>query len=210
VIINLKGITETKGVKLTIDGEPVPPEAIGVRRAVDPGDHKINVTAQGYKPASATFTIAASATQTVEVPLEKAPMAAASSEPVGPTPKEAPGDGGFPHQKAVALTALGVGGAGLIAGAVTGVFAVGRYIDLVGEGCTRGSCPASVVQSGDLSRYQQFATITSGALIGGGALATAGIVLLLLTPGPRAATKAAGVWVTPQIGLGQVGLTGRF
>lgn len=213
VIINLKGMQDakdTKDVKLTIDGEPVPPQAIGVKFAVDPGEHKVRVTAKGFKPKEATFTIAASVTSPLDIALEPAPLALNAPEPKEPSQADAARDGRYPPQKIIALTALGVGGASLIAGAVTGVFAVGRYIDLVGKGCTNGSCPAQVRDGGDLASYHTIANISTGTLIGGGALAATGVILLLLTPTPAPTTKAAGAWISPVIGLGQVGLTGRF
>src|ERR1700691_5697280 len=43
---------------VTLDDQPLPVAALGVRRPVDPGSHVVKATASGWDPAETTFTVA--------------------------------------------------------------------------------------------------------------------------------------------------------
>jgi hypothetical protein len=214
VIVSVAGVSDVKEAKVTLDDAPFPTAAIGVKRAVDPGEHTLRATAKGFKPAERRFTIAAAATETLELSLEPAPPE--TPDEGSPPPKVAPdkpSGGLFPNQDTVAIVALGVGGASLAAGVITGVLALGKRADLVEGGCKDGgACPPS--QRDALGTYHTLGNISTGTFIGAGVLLTAGVVLLVTAPkapkDPPKEAPATGVRVTPFVGLGHVGLTGTF
>src|SRR5690349_3089314 len=67
--------------EVVVDSTPVPQASLGVKRAINPGTHKIKVSAEGYHPAEKVISLTEGQTQTVNIELEQAPEAA-------PPPKE--------------------------------------------------------------------------------------------------------------------------
>jgi hypothetical protein len=228
VVISVEG---AKDPTVTIDGNPVPAVALGLKRPVDPGEHKVHAEAAGYKPADATFTVAEGGNAEAKLKLEKDPNAGAAPPVAGTTP--ASGQPGDPNggsmtadtksgggSKTLAIVALGVGGVGLVAGAITGLIAMGKASDLDGK-CPGGKCPDASLQS-DIDSYKTMGTISTIGFIVGAVGIGAGVVLWVTAPKESAAakgsryatvpveTKREGVKVTPVIGLGAVGLSGTF
>lgn len=103
--------------------------------------------------------------------------------------------------RTVGFVVAGVGVAALVGGVITGVMANGAYSDL------QTSCPNQTCSNAsDLSQRDTVDTLagmTNGLLIGGGVLAAAGVVMVLVG-GPRTETV--------QVGFDGRGLTlgGRF
>jgi serine/threonine-protein kinase len=68
------------GLAISRDGNVLTPAMLGIAVYVDPGEHEVTATAQGYQPFSNTFTMAEAETHTVEIPM------------LSPLPKPVPGD----------------------------------------------------------------------------------------------------------------------
>ena len=141
--------------------------------------------------------------------------------PTQPTQPDQPKDqpppathsGGSPN-RTYALVAFGVGGAGLIVGAITGFIAMGKHSDLEGK-CPDGKCPADT--QSDVDSYKSMGTISTIGFIVGGIGAAAGAVLWFTAPKETAAkaanfatVKTKGVTMTPYVGGTEAGITGRF
>jgi hypothetical protein len=112
--------------------------------------------------------------------------------------------------KTLGFVALGVGGVGLIEGIITGVLAMGKHSTLAKE-CTGpgGTCPNT--DSSDLSSYHTMGALSDVGFIVGGVGLAGGLVLVLTAPkSTPASSPAAGLSVTPYIGLGTAGATGTF
>jgi len=117
--------------------------------------------------------------------------------------------------------AFGVGGAGLVVGAITGIIALGKAGDLKDQ-CTAGksSCPPTA--QSDIDSYKSVGTISTIGFIVAGVGGVAGVVLLLTAPkdnGTSAATseyktvpvkRDGGLSMTPYFGGTSAGVTGRF
>src|SRR5581483_712026 len=73
IVVTAAGGGTLPNLKVTIDGAPINAASLGVRRLIDPGPHVINVTADGYKPAEARFSVAEGGTADAPVTLEKDP-----------------------------------------------------------------------------------------------------------------------------------------
>lgn len=185
--------------EVTLDGEPVPAAALGVGRAVDAGEHRVTATAPGFLTAEQTFSVEPQGSAEVSLELEPDPDA------VQPT-----GDGGAgatsQTQSILAYVALGVGGAGLLVGAITGGMAMGKHGDLE-EGCPAGQCPPE--QQDTLDSYRTLGTVSTVGFIAGGVLAATGVVLLLTAPSAESSGEGDAT-VTARFGPGAVQATVTF
>ncbi len=185
------------------DGELIDAAVLGTPLPVDPGKHTIEARAPGKKPWSRVVEIPPGpGNLSVEIPpLEDAPP--------GSVPLAGPLAGGaarappstFPR-KPLGFGLIGVGGAGLLVGAITGGLAIGKHGSLA-SACKNGVC---VGQDSAISTYHTYGTVADVGLFVGGALAVTGIVLVATAP-PAAAKQG---WVTPVVGPGFAGAVGRF
>lgn len=200
-------VTGTDQAHVTLDGAPIKNEALGVERLVDPGPHSVKAAAAGFKDFATDFTVAEGATQSVAIVMtaEASAQGASSPPPSGgstTTPPPAAAEG--TRSKVPALIGFGVGGAGLVLGAVTGGLALGKHSTLKNE-CPGGVCGPNA--SSDLSSYHTMGTLSTVGFIVGGVGAVAGAVLLFV--GPKSSPKSS-AWVMPFVGPGSAGVVGRF
>jgi hypothetical protein len=195
--------------EVVIDTSPVPAASLGVKRPVNPGIHKVRVSAEGYIPAEKTLNLAEG--QTLQVPFELEQVAAptVAHVPVGSSTVllNTSGTRSGSAQTTVGIVALSVGGAGLIAGGVTGVLAMLKHNKLDGL-CPDKQCPGD--RPGTVGTYDNYHTlghVSEAAFIAGGVGVALGAVLLLTRP--RGDSISAGQ-VSPYIGVGNAGVFGTF
>ncbi|WP_437971803.1 hypothetical protein WMF04_21995 [Sorangium sp. So ce260] len=203
VLVSVRG-PDTAAV--TIDGEPVPRAAIGVRRPVDPGGHTIRAEAAGFAPVEVKVTLAEGASETVALDLKPVapPPSVASPPPIAPAPDAAPVASSGSSRTVLGVAALGLGGVGLAAGAVGGVLAIGKHRDL-SERCPGDRCDPSL--QGDVDSYHAMGTLSTIGFAIGAVGVGAGAFLLLTAP---RSPQRAGISITPVIGLGSAGAKGSF
>jgi hypothetical protein len=241
VVITVKAASgnDVESPKVTLDGKPVNAASLGIKRAIDPGPHNLHVAADGYKAADVSFSILEGGSGTQAVTLDKDAAAVAATTPEA-TPSTTPGtpnatpasgapgagsatapDVGPPKKSILPWVAFGIGGAGLLAGGITGVIALGDHSKLAKD-CMGGTCPAS--SNNDLSGYHAMSTISTVGFIVAGVGGAAGLVLLLTQPkgdAPPASAEAparekgrsastAGLRLYPVLGLGSAGVSGTF
>jgi hypothetical protein len=103
----------------------------------------------------------------------------------GPTNGSAPSDGARPAQpnaqRSVGWVSLGLGAAGVIVGATTGLIVKGRYGDYKSS-CPNNNCDLSVVNQGKLDSYNTWRTVSTVSFIVGAVGTAAGVTLLLTSP----------------------------
>jgi hypothetical protein len=153
---------------LSIDGAPAPVLQTDAPRKLNPGSHTIVATSPGLPATTASVTLAEREAKEVVVVLGGAAPGVAPPLPPPPPPsRKTPKTLG-----PILLMAggFGLGGASLIAGAVTGGLAVSRTNDLK-ERCG-GPCPPSL--QGDFDAASTLATASDVTFIVGGALVLAG------------------------------------
>jgi hypothetical protein len=150
---------------LTIDGAPAPVLQTDAPRKLNPGSHTIVATSPGLPPTSVTVTLAER--EAKEVVLALGAAQAVTPPPPPPPPRKAPKTLG-----PILLMAggFGLGGASLIAGAVTGGLALSKTSELR-EQCG-GPCPPSLQDEFDAA--STLATASDVTFIVGGALVLAG------------------------------------
>jgi hypothetical protein len=213
ITINVLGPGEPT---VLVDGVQVPVAALGVRRAIDPGTRHISASAPGYtsKEMAVTMPEGAERAVTLELTVDPSqvpaqPVQRKTKQALSPAPTEPPKT----RSKWPAYTALGLGGAGLVVGTVSGIIALGKRSDLKAMGCTGGSCPENF-DSPLQDQWLRYGTV-SGIGFGVAVVGTGvGVWLLLTNTGgaptqePKLTVKAARV--LPYAGLGEFGLTGVF
>jgi hypothetical protein len=209
--------------QVLVAGTPIPAALIGVERPTDPGTHEVVVSAPGYLEQKTSVTLTEGGTQEVALKLEKDPNAAAAQpEPAPPPPvvvappPAPPADTSPKKSNTLAYVALGVGGAGMIVGGITGFLALGKKSDL--EGCVGSKCPSS--QKDTLDSAKTMATVSTVGFAVGFVGVGAGVVLLLTGGGssdsatvsaPKVAKhRAGGVQVQPWFGAEAAGVQGTF
>jgi len=166
-------------VKVTIDGVDLARAALGVKRAVDPGNHVIVATADGFLPANATVVVAEGRTEVVTL----------SPKPGG-SPGVTPSAQGGPvdtTRRTIGIAAMAVGGAGLLVGAIMGGAEIAKHSSLE-KSCPNGKCPLSeqpALQS-QVNQFHAFGTASTVGFVAGGALAATGLILFFTAPKPSA------------------------
>jgi hypothetical protein len=209
VTINVNGPASPEVV---LDTTTVPSASLGVRRAVNPGEHTVKASGEGYLPATKTITLTEGQTLSVTLDLEKAPApppAAPTEVAVAPPAPEAPKPATGGARKTIGFVALGVGGAGLIAGGITGLLAIQKRKDLVNHGCSDKTCPSD--QTSALNSYHTVANISTAGFIVAGVGVVAGTILLLTLPKSSSTqTGANDGEVSAFIGWGSAGVKGTF
>jgi hypothetical protein len=196
---------------VTLDGEQLPLAMVGTAVPVDAGEHRVGAR-RGSTTRTDTVSVAEGETGRVVVQLPAGDPVVPDAGPT-PVPEVAPVSNTPPDSSAATMTTLGwvgigVGGASLLAGVVTG----GLALDLQGD--LRDRCPDEVClesQAGpdaedDIARYGALRSASIATLVCGGVLATAGVVLLMTAPSEEAA--AVRVEVVPVAAGG--GVRGRF
>lgn len=207
--------------QVLVAGAPIPPALIGVERPTDPGTHEVVISAPGYLEQRTTVTLAEGGTQELAIKLEKDPNAMAEQPPapppapIAPAPPPAPAaDTGPKKNNTLAYVALGVGGAGMVVGGITGFLALGKKSDL---DCDGNRCPTS--QKDTLDSAKTMATVSTVGFAVGFVGIGAGVVLLLTGGGgssnasleaPKVAKHRGGVQVGPWFGAEAAGLQGTF
>jgi hypothetical protein len=198
IVIHVMGPLDPQ---VTIDGEDVPEGSIGARRAADPGKRVVRASAPDFEPASQTVSIKEGQEQVVTLVLKRV-----ETRPEAPAPKPVEAPPPEHHASRVpAWIAFGVGGAGLVVGSVTGIMAISLHSDLSSK-CPDDNCPNNL--HSDVTRFHTLGTVSGigfGVAVAG---AATGTVLLLTGASSDHASKRAAVW--PVVGLGQIGMGGRF
>jgi hypothetical protein len=191
------------GFVMRRDGAQIDTGAQGVALFVDPGPHEIAASAPGFEPYAQTLTMVEGKTTTLAIPDLK--PASTPAGPVGPPRPPLAGHAGTTEPRVVAsepaasrsrtYAAIGAGAAGVAAVAVGLVFGV-KASSTYGD-ATKLCGSSLVCGSADYSKGQQLvrdahssATISTVAVVAGGAAIVAGVVLWLTAPRSREAAHA--------------------
>jgi hypothetical protein len=201
-------VSGTDQPQVTLDGMLLKSDALGVERFVNPGAHVVKANGPGMKEVTREFTTPEGGAQSIAIALEKdqGPQVA-SDKTQPPPPPPPPGDTQGKPNRLPSIIAFGVGGAGLVLGAVTGGLALGKHGTLHNE-CPGNVCPPSA--SSDLSSYHTMGTLSTVGFIVAGVGAVGGVVLLFVGPKTQAQSTTGTFQLTPYVGAGSLGAVGRF
>jgi len=214
VQVTVKGAAEGATLAVTLDQITLPGAALAAPIKVNPGHHVIVVKTDAAS-GQQEFDVAEKDKKDLTVTLE-----ATSAPPPPPTQTEAPPEPPPPPppepkktMRTVMWIGFGVGGAGLVAGAITGFLTLSAKSSAL-NGCRDNRCPPSTFS--DLDTASTMSTISTIGFIVAGVGAGVGVTALLIgdkpaaTPPPAETPPATGVRVTPWIGLGSAGVRGSF
>jgi hypothetical protein len=184
-------VTGPPSMRVSLDGIALSAAVIGVGRPVDPGTHTVRVEADGFAPAQASFTAVPHKSEHVTLTLVPAPPGSAP-----PPPARSNGA----TQRNVGFVGIGIGAAGLALGGITGAMAMGKHSELA-RLCPGGHCTN---QQAAITNYHLLANVSTAGFVAGGALALAGIVIVVTAP--KATAPALAMSVAPT----HVGARGSF
>jgi hypothetical protein len=213
-----------QGMVVELDGSALPPGALGTEIPVDPGDHRLVVTAPGKKrweqaklslgPSATTVHVRVELQDDAPVPVSAAPASSATPEPDAATtassgapssPSAAPVQAEPPPSGPTTkmITGIAIGGAGVVALGVAsyyGLTAIARKND-------EGKYP--VGSQDRLTVYDQASTAQTWGFVFGGVGVAAlgvGIYLVLTSHAPATPAASAASWrVLPAVGPGTRG-----
>ncbi len=203
-------MTPTPGLRVSLDGTELPREAWGTALPLDPGDHRIEASAEGRAPFVRKITLGPSGgTDRIEVTL--APITPTTSAPAGPEPGPAPGAPALAKAGTDPLwvggwVSVGVGLAGLGTAVGMGV-AMAHNVSQRDQLCPPGTpCSNQDAFSADhTARVDRLALFVSGGI--GVAAVGAGVGLLVASRRKTSPTSPTSrVELTPVVSPTHAGL----
>jgi hypothetical protein len=186
-----------------IDGVPLPATLIGLPARANPGHHVVVANAK-TEEGRQEIDLREGERKEITIELVSRGVDHENVTPDTPVAKDTVKSGGGGARTA-GFIMLGVGGASLITGGITGVLTFTTQSDLA-QKCPNHICgPES---HDELSMGNTLGLVSTITLIGGGVLATAGIIMVIV--GKPSAPKEEHARVVPWIGPGSLGLSGTF
>lgn len=215
-------------VSVTLDGAPLPPALVGLPYPVDPGEHKLQATAEGRASGEQVVTVQEGQRDTVVLQLAAASTSPAPlAAPGEATPVTAPAateadlattDAGPNTMRIGGFVALGVGVVGLGAGTFFLLRANSKRNE-ADDLCNLpgGSCPATAPRE-EITQLDDEAdsarTLSAVSFIAGGVGVAAGVTLLILSGNSSSAEEQTSRYlkpgVQPWVGYRAAGIQGRF
>jgi hypothetical protein len=222
VSVNVVGINPSL-VEVQLNDAVIPSAALGAQRPVDPGRLHVTARADGFRTADAEVQLAEGehlpAIELRMVALPKSEKPVATNEPRGGVVMDDyGGEPPFITQSTLGYLTLGLGGAGLAVGAVTGLIAYNKHEDLLDLCSDRDGNICHVVDPDGTKRtaavqdkkdMKKFANIATVGFAAGGVLAATGLILLITAPDDLA-TEAQEAKLRPYVGFGTIGAVGSF
>lgn len=195
VLLTFPEKAKVEGVEVRIDGAVIPASLLNMRMPVDPGEHRVRVTAPGYVDWEESFTVEGPDTSLTIPALEPA----ASTTTIQATDVAG-------SNRTLAWVGFGVGAAGIATGVVglLGSSSAQKKLDDPGICPTKTTCTDEAQQHIDDDSF--YKTLSVVGFIVGGVGVAAGTTFLLI-PGAEAEQPAQlEAFVTP----GGGGLRGAF
>jgi hypothetical protein len=201
---------DVAAVTVTLDGAPFATSLSGLSLPIDPGSHTLRFAA-GVAPAVEKTVVIKQGEKDRHINVTLGPSTAATSTPATPAAST------WSTQKTLAVVSAGVGVAGVVAGAVTGVLA------LSDTSTTHSDCTATLCttqgHANALSEHSTASTMgavsTAGFIVGAVGLAGAGVLWFTAPKGEKQSASALGfgpVRLEPLVGPGggSVMMSGSF
>ncbi|RYZ08199.1 MAG: hypothetical protein EOO73_09050 [Myxococcales bacterium] len=230
VSVVVQGGAGATSVRVTRNGEDVPPELLGVPTPVNPGDYSYQALADGMESTATTIKLREGVRDTVLLTLRDIP-GASKKKPTAPGAAPAEGEASNGSLLSAPSTDSAASGGGrpllvgsiagfgvAVAGGVLGTLFLSKSNDTADKsdalfaqcqvtGCAKGSPRALEIEGLDDDATSQRGVAIAGFVVGGVGLA-AGVTLLILDQ--NRSTTVAGARVTPVIGTNYLGIAGRF
>jgi hypothetical protein len=205
-------------LSVRIDGQAIPTASLGVERPVDPGQHRVEVSAHGYNTASGEVMLREGEAQSLN--LELLPLPPSEVSPPETSLSQTPSQGSpagstarvpTPRSHAPAIISFGIAAVGVAAGSVFGVATLSKTSSLDRQCPTRSTCPASTQSEIDTAKTTALASTISFGMGAAGLLT--GLYFAVRSSGPEptaASVRDGGVHLRPSIGLGSIAFDASF
>jgi len=207
IVVSIEG-ADPEEVEVTVDGKEVSVALLGGGYVVNPGARRIEGK-RGEQVVTAEVEIGEGEKQpvTLRFGAEVADASgatgdAAVTEATSDATADRASDGSL--QRTLGWAGIGVGGAGLLVGTITGIMAGAKKSDLDEGGCDGNECYAD--QRDDIDSYNSLRTLSTVGFVAGLVGGAAGVTLLLTAPKPEPAEPEVHAW----LGVGAAGVAGRF
>ncbi|HWA73271.1 MAG TPA: hypothetical protein VG937_13075 [Polyangiaceae bacterium] len=215
-------VSELKGLKVRLGSAELGAGVFGIATPADPGESKLEVSADGHDTYSIVLQIEAGKRYDVSIPqlreqpappvgvepavpatptAQTLPASTATPTPTTSTPPPATQPPSGSSLKTVGLVLGGVGVVGLGVGSFFGLKAISQINDAKDESCARSICQ----EQADLDKTKDAntaATISNIAFVAGGASLVGGALLFFLAPSPH----ETGIRAVPYVSSNEVGL----
>lgn len=237
--VKVQGAEDAKDLTVLVDGVAIPSVLVGVARPIDPGEHRIEAVATGFRAQPETVRLAdgerrqvaltlvpdASAAPPADALTTPPPDAPPTSATVTPTPASpaprAPdtptSSGGNDAMRIGAYVAYGVGAVGLGLGTVFLLSSSSKRkdADAAYDAClATGDCrenDAAARKTASLDDEARSAmTLSIVGFAAGGVGVAVGTALLLASSGSSQERPPTGLSVRPFVGFDRAGLYGTF
>jgi len=172
-------VTGSKDFEVTVDGTALDAAMVGVKYPVNPGTHRVLAKAKCYRDATDQFTVQAKQQSDVSLTLTKVDNYEKCIKPNGNGNGGNGGKEGLGTQQILGIVSLGIGGAALLVGGITGILAIDKHGELE-DRCPNSKCPPD--QEDGLSKYRTMGTVSTVGFIATGVFAVTGTILLLTAP----------------------------
>jgi hypothetical protein len=188
----LHGSTLPPGARVSLDRIEFRPASFDVPLPAQVGSHTIVVSAPGH--ADHVVAVMLSERRTVELTLTTGPATEARvPTPNTPVPRPTDRPSTSASWRTIGFIGVGVGVAGLVLGATTGLMASARNETVLSR-CEPRGCDALGVNAAAEGRT--FATVSTVGFVAGAALLVGGVVLVLVAPRARPVANL-GPWASP-------------
>jgi hypothetical protein len=225
--IKVEGAEAAKDLSVKIDGTSIAGVLVGVPQPIDPGEHRVEASATGFRAQPQTVRLGDGEKASTTLKLEVDPNAAPAAVPGAVAPGQ-PGAASPPvHDTSVSMDTTSSSGSGMRIGAYVafGVGAVGLGLGtvfLLKAGSKRsdadalcnlagGGCPSSKraeVEQLDNDAKSASTLSVVGFAVGGVGIA-AGVVMLVLS-GKSESPSTARPAIYPWVASDSAGIAGRF
>jgi len=186
-------------ITITLDDQPLPPGRVSSPVPVDPGEHRLAVTAPGWRTEQRSLSLAEGEAKTLTIALSRGD---------GPAVADPDGQDDGPGEPLPIgpIVLFGVGGAALIVGGVTGALALERS-DELHDRCPPNPCPPENEALEDEAKV--FATVSTVGFVLGGAAVAGGLAWWLFgsSDGEDELSRS---WLRPLVGPTSLGIGGTF
>lgn len=197
-------------VEVQLDGRRVNPAMLGFPKPVDPGHHIARVIVNGRESTRLSVMTEDGDSKRVELDTSStAPKPTPRPKPEARPPR--PADPGIRRpppwytRRTTGWISLGVGAAGLAAGATAGLAAVNTHRDLDAQ-CPNGECPESLWP--DVRSFRRLRDLSTVCYVVGGVGVAAGATIVFLLPAKK--VSANGATLTVALGPTSATVAGSF
>jgi hypothetical protein len=174
---------QTPGLAIKTDDQALDTAAVGTALPIDPGEHVISASADGYDPWSQKITFTEKQSQTVSVPalVKSKVVTIVNNQNQNPkvTPTKSAGSGSNGRRTA-SIVVLGIGAAAVATGLVFGGLTMSKW-STVKNDCPNDLC-TNQTDVDAANTAATFGNISTFAVAGGLALVATGAILLATTP----------------------------